>query len=71
MCGNPDDPHGAVEVALTEGGCAYIFKWSSLEGVVGAHGYIGEGGVQVAVGAPKTDRQVLLQAQEDTENDLL
>jgi ribosomal protein S27AE len=71
MCGNPDDPHGAVAVALREGGCAYIFKWSSLEGVVGAHGYIGVDGVQVAAGAPKTDRQVLLQAQEDTENDLL
>ena len=46
--------------ALRNGGCAYIFNWSTLKGVDDNHGYYDINNKRVTGKGPKTEKQVLL-----------
>jgi hypothetical protein len=58
MCGT--NAHGKVADALRNGGCAYIFDWTTMRGCNDSHGYHDINGVWQRGKGPKTDRQVLL-----------
>ena len=58
MCGT--SAHGKVADALQNGGCAYIFHWSTLAGCNDGYGYTDIDGVFVTGKGPTTHRQQLL-----------
>ena len=57
MCGT--NAHGKVADALRNGGCAFIFDWSSMKACDDPHGYHDINGVWQRGKGPKTDRQIL------------